>query len=450
MATGDAFWKAVVVTVPGSTGAQTVTGLGGTPRAVIVYASNFSTEDSVVTTTGIGLSRGMAVEDYTSPGTMLNNAAFVSPAGDQSRITNGVVSSLTTAGNASAVDVGAIISSFDADGFTLNYGTVTSGRKLVCLCLMGPALNVGGYTGTGATLTPGWKAGASLLHGSWNGPDYTGDGEAGQYYGGGAYPTSSSINWQAAGLSASGYPAHLSQWLIGLHDLAPTTAVTVGGTFSGPFLSSGNVLAHPTGGGLTNFNMDFSAGNGGLVAFWDDEDSRTGSLTPAQDAGSTATVSGLPFRPGLVLFYSISDEPAGQSSGSPVRGAVGFSAATPEFQWAAITDPNDRGSFQSFSRGFADTVHNTDLHAGTVALTSDGFVLTTVEDSATVHDLVWHAFGHPFPGTIWLPQIYRRVTDIGSGGVGNIASPSVPPGDVLLEDGGRITLEDDSGFLTLE
>ena len=213
----------------------------------------------------------------------------------------------------------------------------------------------------------------------------------------------------------------------------------------------------------------FGSAQGGMIVAWDDEDSETGRVsTPAQDQDDTVTVTGLPFAPGLVIGYSISDEPHGQGSGS-VRGAVGFSVATPDFQWCALVDgASSQGAFQSFQRGFVDTVNGTDVHAGTVELTDDGFVLTTEEDTATANDWVWHAFGHPLRRLVWLPQIYRLLLARGygpahipvTGSIGQEGEPWVPveistggtitfTGFVLLEGGDQIILEDGTGFLLL-
>ena len=398
-----------MLTVPGSSGSQAVTGLGGTPAAVFFFGVNFTTEDAVVSSSGTGISRGMVAPQWDDPGTLLTHSAFVSPAGDQSRMDAGVINSLTTAGNASAVDVTADVISLDSDGFTVLWANVTSGRKLIWVALMN-VLNCGGYVGTTDTLALGWKAGASLLHGGWLGPTYTSPDEAGEYYGGAAYPgTVGGGNWMGAGLAASGYPSHSNQWIIGVYNNAPATSVTQGGTFIGPSLSSGNVIAVPTGTGLLDFRADFSTSNGGMVVVWDDEDSATGRVTPAQNTGDTVTVSGLSFAPGLVIGYSISDEPDGQSSGSPVRGAVQLSVQTKDFQWAGIVDDNSQSAYQTLNRGFIDTIDGSDLHAGTIELTQDGFILTTEEDAATANDWVWHAFGHPDQIVMWVPHIYRRV-----------------------------------------
>ncbi len=155
-------------------------------------------------------------------------------------------------------------------------------------------------------------------------------------------------------------------------------------------------------------------------------------------------MSGLPFPPGLVLGYSLSDEPPGQSSGS-ARGAVGFSVITPDFQWSALVDGFDRGAFQSFQRGMSDVVHNTSVHAGTVALTADGFVVTTEEDDVSPQPWNWHAFGHPTKSFLWTPHIYRVV--MFEGAAATVVLPVV--GDILLENGNRIELEEGGGVLLL-
>jgi len=471
MATGDAHWRTGVITVPGSTGTQAITGLGGKPKAVFFYGTNWNTEDTAVTTTGTGVSRGMAAPLYSSPSTILAHANFVSPAGDQSRMTGGVINSLTTAGTGSVVDVAATLTSFDSDGFTLSYSVVASGRKVIYVALM-DVTDCGGYFGAASTtISPGWKAGASLLHGSWSpggGADYTSGNEAGQYYGGAAYPGAvGGSTWFGAGLAATAYPTHLNQRITGLYTQAPATVVTQGGHFIGPFVTVDNVVAYPSGGSLHDFTIQFGTDNGGMVTFWSDESSQTGNVTPAQSTGGTATVSGLPFRPGLVLFYSISNEAAGTDAISPIPGAVGMSVATRDFQWCAIVDAHSQGSFQSLQRGFADTCDATSVHAGTVDLTSDGFVLHTEEDDVTASSIVWHAFGHPQPVVIWMPSIYRRIygtsltppeaiavviaksapeTTVGAKGSG---TSYLFTGFVLLENGDQIILEDGSGFLLL-
>jgi hypothetical protein len=200
-----------------------------------------------------------------------------------------------------------------------------------------------------------------------------------------------------------------------------------------------------------------------MIVAWDDEDNTTGRLVPATSTGGTSAVTGLPFPPGLVIGYSLSDELPAQGSGG-ARGAAGFSVITTDFQWSALVDgTSSYGAFQSFQRGVVDRVSGTSVHAGTVELTDNGFIVTTEEDDIGSSDWVWHAFGHP--DFAFTPQFYRVLPG------GRIASIVVPPpptvvfpvvtftattsgvitftGFLLLEGGDQIILEDGSGFLLL-
>lgn len=451
MPPGDATWRVGTITVPSATGDVAVTGLGGTPLAVFFYGTNWLTEDTAVTTTGTGLFRGMAALKYDDPGTILQNSASLVPAGDAHHIANGhCMNQLDTSGGLSFLYT-AIFDSFDADGFTVNFDLAASGGyKVVYVALM-DVVNCGAYVGANTTLSLGWKAGASLLHGAWGGPD-TGFGDRTQeYYGGGAYPgTSGGGSWFGAGHTNFSFPTSTGQQFnVLIQNDAPSTSVAQGGEFIGPSLTTGNVLAYPAGTGLEDFVMTFTNNNGGMVVIWDDEASQTGRVsTPAVSTGGTVTVSGLPFEPGLVIGYTKSNDPGGQGSFDGVHGATGFSVATSDgFQWCAVVDGHGtRGSFQSFQRGFADTVEGTNAHAGTVVLTDDGFVMTTEEDDVSPSDWVWHAFGHPLRRVMWIPQFIRRIRE----STGGATPPPPPPGLLLLEDDGRIELEDGSGFLEEE
>jgi hypothetical protein len=440
------YWKTGVLTVPSSTGPMAVTGLGATPAAVFFYGTNWLTEDSAVTTTGTGLFRGMCAPQYDDPGTLVQNAAFISPAGDQHHEETVVIFGKTTAGTNTTL-YGATITSFDSGGFTLDWFTAAAGGyKVVYVALMNVG-NVGAFAGitNQSGISFGFKAGASLLHGAWSGPVIGGDDRTQEWYGGGAYPGGSAAGWDSAGMTAGCFPTSASQQYVNELILDnPNVRATTGMHFTGPALVTSDIFAAPTGGGLADLSFGGDGADGGMIVAWDDEDSRTGSVTLPPSQGNTATVSGLPFAPGLVIGYSISDEPDGQGTGG--RGAAGFSVATEDFQWSAVVDGVDRGSFQSFQRGFTDCVHNTDVHAGTIELTDDGFILTTEEDSASAGSWIWHVFGHPGPG-LWVPHIYRRVFGDGGGGK---APPPVPAGDILLEDGDKILLEDGTGVLLLE
>jgi hypothetical protein len=401
-----ATWKVGTLTVPSSTGSQAVTGLGGTPAAVFFYGTNWLTEDSAVTTTGTGLFRGMVAPKYDDPSTLVQNAAFVGPAGDQHHEETVVIFAKTTAGTNTTLH-GATVTSLDGDGFTLSwFAAASGGYKVVYVALMNVA-NVGAFQGiTNQTGIPfGFKAGASLMHGAWAGPVIGADDRTQEWFGGGAYPGGSSSGWDSAGMTAGCFPTSASQQYVNELILDnPNVRVAAGMHFTGPALVTSDINAAPVGSGLTDLTFKGDGDDGGMIVAWDDEDSRTGAVTLPTSQGNTFTVNSLPFAPGLVIGYSISDEPDGQGTGG--RGAAGFSVATPDFQWSALVDGVSRGSFQSFQRGFTDCVHNTDVHAGTLEVTTNGFVMTTEEDSASAGSWIWHAFGHPasFP---WIPKLYR-------------------------------------------
>lgn len=406
----NATWKVGTITVPSSTGSMAITGLGGTPAAVFFWGTNFLTEDTAVTTAHLGLFRGMAAPNYASPGSILNSAASVIPAGDAhhsaaSPTNPYCMNMLDTTGNLSFLYVSGV-TSFDTDGFTLNWVTAASGGYKVVYAALMDVQNVGGFIGSyNNTITLGWKAGASMLHGSFNGPDVGDNNATQEFYGSAAYPGTSSSGWKGAGISAFWRTELGGQGRIDIEANDPTIIITQGAHFTGAFLTPSNIQVYPSS--STQLAVTGDASDGGMVVAWDDEDSMTGFMTTPDNATDTTTLTGLPFAPGMVTGYTISDEPTGGTTF--LHGAVGFSVVTPDFQWCAIVDGvSSQGAYQSFSKGWADNVSGTSVHAGTMDLTSDGFILTTVEDSLPIGQWVYHAFGHPEQFPVWIPQSYRR------------------------------------------
>lgn len=405
MATGDAYWSVGTLTVPGSTGAVTVTGMPEKPAAVFFWGTDWLTEDVAVTTNPSGMFRGMAAPKWDDPGTIVQGSASLRPNTDN-HIAGGHAITMYTASGTHRYT--AQLTSFNSDGFTVTFDGVSSGGyKIIYAALLGVD-NIAAYSGTNATIDIGFKAGASLLHGGLGGPEGSLDVGTADYFAGGAYPTSGDINWMGAGLSAFSFPPSASaQYNIGIFDDPPHIVLTQGGVFVGPFLTVGDVLAYPTGTGLEDMDLVFTNSNGGMAVMWEDENTATGRVTPPDNENDVVTVSGLPFRPGLLIGYSISDEPQGQGTGG--RGAVGFSVVGESFQWTALVDGvSSRGSFQSFNRGFASNVSGTSVHAGTISLTHDGFVMTAEEDDLAPQSWVWHAFGQPKQQVYWIPNLYRR------------------------------------------
>lgn len=410
MAFGDVTWEPGVITVPSSTGNVVVTGLSGTPSAVLFFGTNWTVEDTIETTNGIGVFRGIASTQWDSPSTILQTGTSVIPAGDAHYMETAAINMLTFG---AAALYQAHLTSFDANGFTVNFNVAASGGyKVAYVAMMNPEEVGAAFTSGGqfnSDLT--WKVGAMLMNGAWGGPQVYDADMSRDFFGGAAYPgTAGGGSWFGAGLTAFTFPGSIgAQYDIGVYNNAPGTLITHSGEFIGPALTTSNVTAEPTGAGFTTFDFNTHVSNNeAFFVAWDDEASQTGiqSPTPA-NTGNTSTVSGLPFSPGLVIGYTIGDEPQGQGTGG--RGSIGFSMATENFQWCALSERVTTGGFQSFQRGFVDHVTSTDVHAGTITLTDDGFVVETEEDGASAQNWVWHAFGSPSRRTIWTPHIYRRV-----------------------------------------
>lgn len=415
------YWKAGVLTVPGSTGAQAVSGLGANagqrPRAVVFFGANWTAEDSVVTTPGTAVFRGMACEQWDSPGTIVQDAAAVGP-GDQHREAAAAILNLTSAGSATVL-YQASLASLDIDGFTLDWTTVAGGGYKIVYAALFDVDHAAGYRGVVSATLPavGFKAGAALVQGSWAGPDISGNNRSQEWYGGGAYPTGASGNWRGAGMSVQCFPTSQSQQnQVYLDSLDPTILTVTAQHFTGPFLTGSNIKAYPSGVHDEDFRFYGDGENGGMAMFWDDDDAAAGYAVPDATPGNIVSKS-LPFDPGLVLGYSVSDEPRAQGTGG--RGAagfavVGFDADGNPFQWGALVDRINPGAIQSFAK-VPNVVHDTSLQSMSVELVSRAFEMTTVDAAVSPVSWLYQAFGHPIPppsAGAWIPGIYRRIVNV--------------------------------------
>lgn len=406
-------WKAIALTVPGSTGSQSITGLASgnkAPLAALFFGVNWTSEDTIETGSGHGMFRGMACQKFDDAGTIVNGAACMVPPGDCHSITDDYcINLLDTSGVGTNYLARASVTSFDADGVTLDWDVVTAGGyQIVCLVLLGDdSVLAGAYSGIyAATPVLGFRPGSVFFHGAWGGPDITGDDRTQEFYGSCSYRGTSQGGWQAVGLSQLVFPTSAgAQYDMNLQANLPATIAADGGHFLGPFLVLSNILVYPTAAGLETLVIDGDGEDGGMVLAWNDEDSYRGFQATPDNTGDTELVSGLPFDPGLVVGYNMGIEPSGQGSGSS-PGSVGFSVVTRDFQWSALAI-RDIGAIQSFQRGFIDNVDATDYHAGTIELLGGGFLMTADEDGLDPTTWIYHAFGHPESAS-WLPHIYRR------------------------------------------
>lgn len=404
-------WRIGVISVPGSPSSGAVTTLDGRPKAVIFYGTNWTTEDAVVTSTGVGMFRGMVGPKW-DDASLVQNAACIVPPGDAHVEDNYAILQLDTSGLGSGILYRATVDSIDSNGFSYTFDVASGGGyKIIYLALMDDdtGVSIGSRTATLSTSFPiGFKAGASLYHGAWAGPVIDGDTRTQEFYGGGAYRTNGHAAWKAAWLTAFCFPTSSSgQTYNEINaDFDPTILSATGGHFTGPFLITSNLKFHPSGTYFDEFTQSGDSADGGMVLAWSDPDSDTRFMTPAASVAGTTVISGIPFEPGLLLGYTISDLSRGGGTGG--LGAAGFSIATPDFQWCAVVDGSGtRGAFQSFQRGFCDTVDGAGIHAGTIEITDDGWIATTTEADVSQHLTTWQAFGHPRLAQ-WIPHIYRR------------------------------------------
>jgi len=136
-------------TVPASTGTQDYTGVGFEPDAMIFFQSTSSTAQEVLTggnvlgfigTASSASDQGVTALRQTDGSAAADTAHYQS--------TSSVLASVT----ASAVFWEGALASFDADGFTINWTTVASGRYFYYVALKGAQFKSGTFnqaTGTG-------------------------------------------------------------------------------------------------------------------------------------------------------------------------------------------------------------------------------------------------------------------------------------------------------------
>ena len=382
-------WQTGIINVPAGAGSVHVD-TDDVPAVVVLMGANWLIEDAPLVAAGPTWFRGIAARKWDDPGTILQNASAVKILGDAHWTDNHAVIQLDDGGSI-GLRYRADISAMDATGFTLSFDTGASGYKIVYAVLT-DVEHAGAFVGAAATtLALGWRAEACLLQGAWAGPSISGTDRTQEFFGGGAFPLDEGAT--GAGTAIMCFPTAPGggQYVEDLDNLDPASVIATGGHFTGPFLITSNIHATPTGTGELSFTFSGDSEDGGIVAMWSNNQSRTGRTQPGTVAGDQAVVSGLPFAPALILGYAIGHTARGQGSAAPLHGHGGISLVSEETQWSCLVDVNP---VQSFQRGFIDNADSpTSWHAGTVELTGDGFIMTTVEDSATPQNWVWHAFG---------------------------------------------------------
>jgi hypothetical protein len=411
------FYKSGSFTVPGSTGDYAVTGVGFQPQGVCFFGSNTGTLDSVVNNSYLGVFFGLMATDWDSA-SLLQHVGWVSPNPKGGVLTDDCIYARTAVSGSTGtnVDYRADAVSLDADGFTVNFTTVSAGTRYVHWLAWGGFDDAGMHElhsdGGDQTLSLGWRVRSLLTVGYFEG----GDGEAftdGTHWfwsGMGQYPSSGSGDFEAVNLTCVSSAQQAIQVLVSGSSacaISHPNHAGIAGTILG-----GDLRSKPTGGSLTDLLLDYVSVSDSYdaVAFWDGESS-SGLCTPSDTLSGDVVVSldnTLVDEVAAVLMMTTGDT---NGFGTTLTGNIGFGVVTPDHQACVFLDGSEQRLYQSLTKGWCSNVNSSGAIAGTVALGTDEFtVTTTVDDGPSAQSLVYIAFG-PFEAVTddWIPHIYRII-----------------------------------------
>lgn len=405
--------------VPGSTGDQSITGLGFQPAGVFFFGTNATAGlDSVTNVSTVGMFGGMMALDWDSS-TILEESVNFLPVSKRGFLDSRCI----RCEGASASPFNGLLAhavSLDADGFTISWEAASpSGTHYVHYLAWGGGDNAGAeetYAGSGdQTLSLGWRVKSVLTLGGY---DSNGDGvqgfpvgaSTGDYcwWGSGSYPVAGGnlgayavdvINGQqrVANVLDSGSPATVTE------NYSPGVAGTILG---------GQLRTRPSGGSFTDLLIDYvsTSTSYDITAFWDGESS-SGLVTPTDTAGAEVVetmANPLVEEVAAVLFFTTGDT---NSFGTTLTGNLGFGVATLNHQACCYMDGSEERVFQSITKGWCCDVDSGGAVAGTVALEDQQMTLTTTDDGGSdAFQMVYIAFG-PDVGA-WIPHIYRWVLPV--------------------------------------
>lgn len=111
-----------------TTGSQAYTGVGFQPEALILYVSNRVSAGVTTSVNQLGFGFSSAAASRACAITSRNGGTTTGNIDEESRMAAAAVTLLNTFGS---LHLEATLTSFDADGFTLNFGTVTGSANLI-------------------------------------------------------------------------------------------------------------------------------------------------------------------------------------------------------------------------------------------------------------------------------------------------------------------------------
>ncbi len=127
-------WKVGSINVPSGASSVNIP-TGGSPQVAVFFGSNFTAEDSIVTTGWRGVFRGMAARKWNDAGTLVQHASCAIQPGQAHYSDDYAVLQLDNAGSTGILY--RATASFGATSVTLNFTHGASGYKVVYMILTG-------------------------------------------------------------------------------------------------------------------------------------------------------------------------------------------------------------------------------------------------------------------------------------------------------------------------
>lgn len=414
-------YRAGKLTVPGSTGNVSVTGLGFAPDGVIFIGGNGGSENTVITGNNLGVFMGIMGRDWSSAALKAYSVSTLPEQGARVRTAYPICQAATC--NTERFAASAV--SLDADGFTVNFTSVGTG---VIYYLAIKADNVGyleSSYGAGGTVSLGWVGRSHVSVGYRAGGDMlSGDVFCDLHHSnfGGACWHPGEPGGDTVGFGGF---MQIIRGNAGRHEtekFANIPGVTygyslIGASYIGPFLGSELGYGQPKVATPTDFAYANGSQNRADRLIMSVE-GVCGQMTPADGAASTTDVS-LAYNPAIdradaVLGYTIADSPDNANAESAM---IGFSIACKQdggvFNCGVLADgiSGQRALYQSATDMVFD-IDGANVLTGRMdfdAPAATNMRLTTQVDgvSGAHPSMVFHAYGreaHP----AWVPGIYRR------------------------------------------
>lgn len=381
------------ITAPASTGSQPYTGIGFQPKAILFFGTR---QTATGYATGMGIMFGFAGTS-TQGVASTSSGDNVSPT-NPARATDTSVCIQSVAPGTASVDLQASLTSFDSDGFTLNWSVVSGGQFIVHYIALGGSDITGAFCGSGqAKTTTGTKAFTGvgfqpdfllMVHQSTSAAATTqqlggrfGIGVATASGSGAAYigetdsvATSDVVCFQNSGLAfAQGNPGASPSILASLSS----------------FDADGFTLNYTTVSGSAIWFLYIAIKGGQYNVVSDTQKSSTGTQSKA----------GVGFTPKGLLFFGNNKALSASADSTLQKLSMGATDGTNQgATWEQGTDavnPTDENSATVTSAVLrhATNPSTTDAEAVISSLDADGYTLNWTTADATTRDFIAVAFG---------------------------------------------------------